>query len=50
MILDRIASPADVKALSLEECDILAGEIRQFLVEAVSAPVGTSGPISALSS
>ena len=42
-ILDRIASPADVKALSLEECDILAGEIRQFLVEAVSRTGGHLG-------
>ena len=43
MILDRIASPADVKALSLEECDVLAGEIRQFLVEAVSRTGGHLG-------
>src|SRR6202034_1809860 len=42
-ILDRIASPADVKALSLEECDVLAGEIRQFLVEAVSRTGGHLG-------
>ena len=43
MILDRITSPADVKALSLEECDVLAGEIRQFLVEAVSRTGGHLG-------
>ena len=34
---------ADVKALSLEECDVLAGEIRQFLVEAVSRTGGHLG-------
>ena len=43
MILDRIHSPADVKALSLEECDVLAGEIRRFLVEAVSRTGGHLG-------
>ena len=36
MILDSINSPADLKALSLAECDQLAGEIRDFIVEAVS--------------
>ncbi|MDA8038847.1 MAG: hypothetical protein M0Z69_06790, partial [Actinomycetota bacterium] len=36
MLIDRIHSPADLKALSLEDCDELAREIRDFLVEAVS--------------
>ncbi len=35
MILDRIHSPGDVKALSLAECDVLAAEVRDFLIEAV---------------
>src|SRR5271166_3839780 len=43
MILDRITSPADVKALSLAECDVLAGEIRQFLVETVTRTGGHLG-------
>ena len=43
MILDRIHSPQDLKALSLEECDLLAREIRAFLVEAVSRTGGHLG-------
>lgn len=43
-ILNRIQSPADVKALSLEEQEQLAGEIREFLVEKVSATGGHLGP------
>ena len=35
-LLDTISSPDDLKALSLEECEILAAEIRQFIVEAVT--------------
>ncbi len=36
-LLDTISSPDDLKALSLEECEVLADEIRQFIVEAVTA-------------
>jgi 1-deoxy-D-xylulose-5-phosphate synthase len=37
MILDRIARPADLRDLSYAELDELAGEIRETIVEAVSA-------------
>ena len=43
MILESINSPADVKALSLAECDQLAGEIRDFIVDAVSRNGGHLG-------
>ncbi|MGD1012558.1 MAG: 1-deoxy-D-xylulose-5-phosphate synthase [Acidimicrobiales bacterium] len=43
MILDSIHSPADLKALSLEECGQLAGEIRTFIVESVSRTGGHLG-------
>ena len=43
MILDSINSPADLKALSLAECDQLAGEIRDFIVAAVSRTGGHLG-------
>jgi 1-deoxy-D-xylulose-5-phosphate synthase len=43
MILDRIHSPSDVKALSHGECDLLSAEIRDFLVEAVSKTGGHLG-------
>jgi 1-deoxy-D-xylulose-5-phosphate synthase len=42
-ILDRIASPSDLKALSLGECDQLAAEIRSFIVDAVSVTGGHLG-------
>ncbi len=42
-VLDRIASPSDLKALSLGECDELAAEIRSFIVEAVSVTGGHLG-------
>ncbi len=42
-ILDRIASPPDLRALSLGECDQLATEIRSFIVNAVSATGGHLG-------
>jgi 1-deoxy-D-xylulose-5-phosphate synthase len=35
MILDNIDSPADLKDLSYEDLDVLAGEIREFIVDAV---------------
>ncbi len=43
MILDRIQSPSDVKALSTAECETLAEEIRGFLVESVSKTGGHLG-------
>lgn len=36
MILEKIHSPADVRALSNGECAVLAGEIRQRLIDVVS--------------
>ena len=42
-LLDRVHSPADLKALSLQEVDELAAEIRQFVVEAVSVTGGHLG-------
>ena len=43
MILESIHSPSDLKALSLVECDQLAAEIRDFIVEAVSRTGGHLG-------
>ncbi|MGO9196484.1 MAG: 1-deoxy-D-xylulose-5-phosphate synthase N-terminal domain-containing protein, partial [Acidimicrobiales bacterium] len=43
MILDRISSPADLKALSLSECEQLASEIRSFIVDSVSVTGGHLG-------
>ncbi|MGO9962819.1 MAG: 1-deoxy-D-xylulose-5-phosphate synthase [Acidimicrobiales bacterium] len=43
MILDSIHSPSDLKTLSLVECDQLAAEIRDFIVEAVSRTGGHLG-------
>ena len=43
MILESINSPADLKNLSIAECDQLAGEIREFIVEAVSRTGGHLG-------
>lgn len=43
-ILDRIESPADLQALSLEECRKLAAEIREFLISEVSQTGGHLGP------
>ena len=42
--LDRISSPADVRRLSADQADELAGEIRTFLVESVSRTGGHLGP------
>ncbi len=42
-ILEQINSPADVKALSTEDLVALAGEIRAFIVAAVSATGGHLG-------
>jgi 1-deoxy-D-xylulose-5-phosphate synthase len=39
-VLERIQSPQDLKALSVDELETLAGEIRQFLIETLSATGG----------
>lgn len=43
-ILSRVNSPADLKGLSVAELETLAREIREFLVEKVSATGGHLGP------
>ncbi|WP_329017233.1 1-deoxy-D-xylulose-5-phosphate synthase [Streptomyces sp. NBC_01601] len=43
-ILESIRGPRDLKALSQEELDELSGEVREFLVEAVSRTGGHLGP------
>ncbi len=44
MILEKIASPADLKALEPDELDTLCEEIRTFLVDSVSKTGGHLGP------
>ena len=44
MLLERITSPLDLKALARPDIDILAGEIREQLVEACSKNGGHLGP------
>ncbi len=43
-LLESIWSPRDVKALTPDELTVLAGEIRTFLIEAVSRNGGHLGP------
>ncbi len=43
MYLERINEPADLRGLSIDELDALAGEIRDFVVEAVSKSSGHLG-------
>ena len=43
-LLDRIATPADVRRLDHREVVRLAAEIREFLVESVSRTGGHLGP------
>ncbi|GAC57397.1 1-deoxy-D-xylulose-5-phosphate synthase [Gordonia hirsuta DSM 44140 = NBRC 16056] len=43
-VLDRVDSPADLRALSDEQMVELAGEIREFLIEKVAATGGHLGP------
>lgn len=43
-ILETISSPADLKALDEAQLDQLAGEIREFLIQKVSATGGHLGP------
>lgn len=40
MILEKIKNPNDVKALSLADCELLANEIRQFLITSLSETGG----------
>ena len=43
-LLESIGSPRDVKALTPDELPVLASEIREFLIEAVSRNGGHLGP------
>jgi len=43
MFLERVNEPADLRDLSYDELDSLAGEIRDFIVEAVSNNAGHLG-------
>jgi 1-deoxy-D-xylulose-5-phosphate synthase len=43
MLLDSVSSPADLRRLSYPELDELAGEIREFIVEAVTKHSGHLG-------
>ena len=44
MLLDRINSPADLKQLSIDQLETLAGEIRSFLIEKLSKTGGHLAP------
>ena len=46
-LLDTINSPADVKALSLDQLKQLAEEIRQFLISVISKPAVCNARIAA---
>ncbi|AKK11257.1 1-deoxy-D-xylulose-5-phosphate synthase [Corynebacterium uterequi] len=43
-ILDKVTSPADLKALGADDLDTLAAEIREFIVTKVAATGGHLGP------
>jgi 1-deoxy-D-xylulose-5-phosphate synthase len=43
-LLERVHGPADLKVMTAEELDQLAGEIRKFLVEKVALTGGHLGP------
>src|SRR3954462_4569859 len=43
MLLDSVSSPADLRRLSYTELDQLAGEIREFIVDAVTRHSGHLG-------
>ncbi|MCJ7859586.1 1-deoxy-D-xylulose-5-phosphate synthase [Corynebacterium kalidii] len=43
-ILEKISSPADLRTLTPGQLETLAGEIREFLIEKVSATGGHLGP------
>lgn len=44
VLLERIHDPADLKQLSVDELEVLAGEIRQFLVEKLAVTGGHLAP------
>lgn len=44
MLLENVNQPADLKGLTIEELEMLAGEIRQFLIEKLSATGGHLAP------
>ena len=44
MVLDAISSPQDLRALSADQLEALAGEIREFLIAQVSKSGGHLGP------
>ena len=44
MYLSNISAPSDVKKLTLAECEKLANEIREFLIDSVSVTGGHLGP------
>jgi 1-deoxy-D-xylulose-5-phosphate synthase len=43
MLIDRASSPADLRKLDIESCNRLASEMREFVVNAVSATGGHLG-------
>lgn len=43
-VLEKISSPADLRALTPVQLETLAGDIREFLIEKVSATGGHLGP------
>lgn len=49
-LLERIASPSDLKSLSRDELARLCGEIREFVIDVVSQKGGISARASASSS
>lgn len=44
MLLERMNDPSDLKSLTLAELEMLAGEIRQFLIEKLSVTGGHLAP------
>ena len=44
MLLSKISAPSDVKKLTLDECERLSQEIRDFLIDSVSLTGGHLGP------
>ena len=44
MVLEKIESQKDVKGLSVEEMDILAGEMRELIIKKVNEISGHMGP------
>ncbi|MGL4854303.1 MAG: 1-deoxy-D-xylulose-5-phosphate synthase [Lentisphaeria bacterium] len=43
-LLEKINSPEDLRLLSLEQCELLSGEIRELLIKVVSEHGGHLGP------